>query len=378
MKADRLIELEDIVEDLIESKKEGNYWDFKEVPHENNADLLHDILCLSNSICDNDRYLILGISDPSTGCQIVGLERNQKNRKKQSDLIDFLSKIRFADYQPDIEIHSITVHSKSIDVIQIKNEPLKPFYISENYKCKSKEVKAFHIYTRTRDVNTARDKSADKEIIEKMWKERFGLTETPMERFVKVLESPEDWNKNMGNQDYAFHNQFPEFRIEFIRTHDGFDPYLEFYDDNRGYFGKAYFQYHGKTLFELEYVFVDGGIKAIATPMFKSVNESKNGFWYYMKSDMSWTFLCFLLDNYFNFKTRGIYDIPLLIFSNKSEVEMFTNYLNENKEEIKKIQIKSLPFHADYKYTRALSLEYMCKSLIVYKEHKWREIKKQS
>ena len=35
---------------LINSQREGDYWDFKVEPHENNASLLHDIICLANSL----------------------------------------------------------------------------------------------------------------------------------------------------------------------------------------------------------------------------------------------------------------------------------------------------------------------------------------
>ena len=38
------MDLEFQINELIESKSEGNYWDFKEIPHENNFNLLHDIL----------------------------------------------------------------------------------------------------------------------------------------------------------------------------------------------------------------------------------------------------------------------------------------------------------------------------------------------
>ncbi len=35
--------LNEIIANLISSKREGDYWDFKEEPHDNNGSLLHDI-----------------------------------------------------------------------------------------------------------------------------------------------------------------------------------------------------------------------------------------------------------------------------------------------------------------------------------------------
>ena len=38
-----------IVTALIDSKMEGEYWDFKLDFHDNKAELLHDILCMANN-----------------------------------------------------------------------------------------------------------------------------------------------------------------------------------------------------------------------------------------------------------------------------------------------------------------------------------------
>ncbi len=39
---------------LIASKREGDYWDFKQKHHTNNSDLLHDIICMANNRADRD------------------------------------------------------------------------------------------------------------------------------------------------------------------------------------------------------------------------------------------------------------------------------------------------------------------------------------
>ena len=36
--------------DLIQSHREGSYWDFKEIAYENNGDFVHDVLCMANSM----------------------------------------------------------------------------------------------------------------------------------------------------------------------------------------------------------------------------------------------------------------------------------------------------------------------------------------
>ena len=46
--------------DIIASKREGDYWDFKQVYHSNKADLIHDILCMANNRSGKDGLYNLG------------------------------------------------------------------------------------------------------------------------------------------------------------------------------------------------------------------------------------------------------------------------------------------------------------------------------
>ena len=56
-----------IIGDLIESKHEGDYWDFKQVYHSNKVDLIHDILCMANNRSGKDGYINWVISDECQG-----------------------------------------------------------------------------------------------------------------------------------------------------------------------------------------------------------------------------------------------------------------------------------------------------------------------
>lgn len=49
-----MINLRDEVITLISSRREDDYWDFKEKHHINRADLLHDIICMANNRVDRD------------------------------------------------------------------------------------------------------------------------------------------------------------------------------------------------------------------------------------------------------------------------------------------------------------------------------------
>lgn len=80
------------IEALINSKGEGDHWDFKEKTHENNAASLHHILSLAKSLDKGERYLIFGVADPNDGCTIKGLSNGEVNQKNQTDLLILLGR----------------------------------------------------------------------------------------------------------------------------------------------------------------------------------------------------------------------------------------------------------------------------------------------
>ena len=127
---------------LINSKTEGHYWDFKREPHEDNKTLVHDILCLANAKHDGDRFLIIGVDDPSEDCKIIGLDENTPKRKKEADLNDILNNIEFSGGNiPIVNVRTLNIDNNEIDVIIIKNTMNKPYYLEKNYGI----VKAYHI-----------------------------------------------------------------------------------------------------------------------------------------------------------------------------------------------------------------------------------------
>lgn len=208
--------LKDEILELIETKREGTYWDFKEECHGNNAELLHDILCLSNAQYKGDRFLILGVSN-SPNCEIKGVA-DDRHRKSQAQFIDFIRSKHFAgDIRPEIELRTETVGKAEIDVLIVFDRPQKPFYLREEYRDKADggspvTVRANSIYTRTLDTNTPINKSADVPAIASMWRERFGLDVSPMEKVKLYLLEYGNWE--WDGVDFAYYKYFPEFTIK--------------------------------------------------------------------------------------------------------------------------------------------------------------------
>ncbi|MBP7359736.1 MAG: ATP-binding protein [Prevotella sp.] len=333
-------DLEDIIKSLIKTKKEDDYWDFKRIPHDNKASLLHDIICLANSLHRGDRYLIIGVSDPNDGAKIVGLEQYEVNRMKQSHFIDFLRNKKFAgEVRPVIELHTLKIEAKEVDVLIISDRPNKPYYLTEEFRDKGKVVKENHIYTRVGDTNTPIDKSADIGFVEKMWKQRFGLDLSPLEKMKHLLFKPERWMKDIDNKFYAYNIESPEFHIDFSRPKcmDRPEPYCFFYHNDSGSFGVARFKYHSTVLFELDYIYCDGTRKMLAVPENSNIAQPHKGnsfcYYYYNMNSLLGLFSYFLTDKTLDFTSRGV-GAPFICFENETQRLKFESHLSDSVTEI--------------------------------------------
>jgi hypothetical protein len=362
---------------LISSKREGTNWDFKECPHENNASLLHDIISMANCNYNEDRFIIIGVSDPNVGCKIEGLTNGQKDRKEQTGIVDVLRTKKFAgDLRPEIELRTITLESKEIDIIVILNKANKPYYLTENFRVKDKEVKANYIYTRILDTNTPIDKSADIFHIEKMWRERFGLDLSPFERMKILLKKPNEWFKDLGKKDYAYHKQFPEFRIEFSDLMEIQEVYNFFYTNHKSYRVEAKFKYHSTTLFELEYLTVDEMRVNIGCPNPQRIylDELDNWYYYFDLSSLDGIFHYFVTDGNIEETARGD-KCQFLFFRNEAEQKQFDKFLIDNQKEFNQIEPDFCATHAKEKMKRnnfnvSVDPIFMNKSRKMY--NKWR------
>lgn len=148
---------------MIRSRKEDYYYDFKQIPHNNMEDLLHDILCLSNNIENRDAYLILGVKDDYS---VVGVAYDWKS----NNIFDFLRTQQFAgDHIPEIEVKDLYYKHMRIVAIKCKSSKYVPFYLTKRYK----GINENQIYTRLGDTNTPKNESASYSDIEKLWRIHF-------------------------------------------------------------------------------------------------------------------------------------------------------------------------------------------------------------
>lgn len=151
--------------------KESEILDYKLEYHLDKAKLLHDILCLANADSQHQRQLIFGVSDHLDSFPGIA---NDQNRRDQSKLISWLRTIHL-NRLPDIALTTEYISGLEFDILTIQNRPEKPYFLTQCYRDGKTSLQQGAIYTRDKDVNTARDRCATNDQIEKMYKEQFGL-----------------------------------------------------------------------------------------------------------------------------------------------------------------------------------------------------------
>jgi len=192
----------EIVKYFLGRNKEGECWDFKQEWHENNGDLVKDIVCFANTVHDEDCFIIFGISDD---LKPVGMKNP---RKTQANVIDTLSNVLFAgDNAPKVSLETINYAKTELDILRIYNTDLTPIYLKKQYGA----MKPGCIYTRNGDTNTPDNSNADVMEIERLWKKRLGLTKPALEYILDRLHNRLEWSQ-CG--EYYYNVYKPEYCIK--------------------------------------------------------------------------------------------------------------------------------------------------------------------
>lgn len=346
-------DLTELVEKLIRTGREDDWWDFKECHHEDKATLLHDIICLANNRANRDAYLIIGIRDKTF--EIIGVE-NDPHRKNQQNIVDFLSTKNFAgQVRPRVEVRILHLDQHEVDVFVIKNSSDVPYYLIESYSDKkyrpnlpkkAKTVHAFHIYTRVMDNNTPIDKNADVRDVEYLWKKRFGLLQTPLEQIKVLLRKPDDWK---DEDSRYYHKLFPQFTIsiDFDEDENGFSKegnrsfYHHLQSDTSTQYGILKISHYSTQLFSCPVTELDGHRMTAPCPDRKFINYRKYGdpkicLRYFLTSSLEYLLLRFLEHHIGDangreaqIATRRLLDVVLL-FDSKPDVEDFAVYIERH------------------------------------------------
>lgn len=116
------------------TKREDDWWDFKQKHQHDKAKLVRDIICMANNRPRRDSYIIFGVEDKTL--QIIGVE-SDTNRRNQQRITDILRSVSFAGgVRPRIEVHTIALENHQLDILVIKDSADVPYYLENNYRDK--------------------------------------------------------------------------------------------------------------------------------------------------------------------------------------------------------------------------------------------------
>lgn len=347
-------DLKNEILELIERHTEGEYWDFKQQWHSNNADLLHDIICMANSLANRDCYIIIGIEDKTYN--ILGV--SGEKRKNQQNVIDLLSqKPSWAGgYIPEVYVITVMIEEKEIDVVVIKRSDNTPFYLLRDYTNEGKPIYKGAIYTRKGDTNTPKTETADLHDTELLWKRRFGLLYNPSQRAKFYLKDLDNWESVEGETDksgredsFVFYRPDPDYTVYFVHedeTDDGLT-YAKDVNDNAvgtqsyylfafcnvsyhtGYSSrrKVVLYYKEVPLFSSVIESVDEGRTSVVPPELSVIDP------HYIRDSFRYLMFEFVFKHWcFNYSTeaREMFLRVIPVYKNDEEHEEFREYVKNN------------------------------------------------
>ena len=294
--------LKETIENLRSLKQEGGYWDFKRqwYDKDHKQDMLHDIICMANNIENRDAYIIIGI-DEENDFSITGVEEDN-NRRNTQNLVDFLKDKKFAgDIRPTVCVETIEIDDKLIDIIKVCDSLNTPFYLKERFL----QLNLNNIYARIQDTNTPVNRSADINIVELLWKKRFGLLLTPIEHFNYLLLDKSHWKvSSVQSKVVYYHETEAHYVIAFELTDPRFHTDYEYFflnqPDVRPTWRTISLKYANTCLLELPGNALNGGKYFTNSPLFNVISiEEPNDkilYGYWVKNTLEYNLHLFFLE----------------------------------------------------------------------------------
>lgn len=210
-------------------------------------------------------------------------------------------------------------------------------YLKEKYK----GIFANNIYVRLQDSNTPVDKSADFHHVEYLWKKRFGMLLSPIEKVKLYLKHPEHWANSPSSEDKKYYKYAPEFTIDHTYEPEddrtGYEYYLFAQTDSRPHWSEIRICYHQTVLAELGGVILDGGRYFTATPDRDGISLTEYHNWdvpyrYMVKGRLNHLVheFYYVDDGDEARHSHNEYEGCILIFEDEKEHQRFRIYVREN------------------------------------------------
>lgn len=324
------------------NEPEDDHHDFKEkwytagTDNSEKSEMLKDIFSFTNTVHNEDCFLIFGIEDKTH--KVVGVE-NDPNRYNTQQINDWLRKLPIEPNIPNVKIQTIKLEEHQIDVMIIKNTDNVPVFLSNI--CKGKgygkhPIFPGQIFTRIEDTNTAIDSTANYSQVEELFKKKLGLNQTIKKRFEKVLTDFKYWEYYEHIEEIGIQNSIdPDYRIVFVErddTNKKVDSFSLSQFDFHISWDLAKLKYKNNTIEEINVVNLDGGRFTAVVPDggFLGGSVGENLYYNYYLLDS----FKFLLENLIN-------NIHGLISPDKGQLEMFARSIVVYSNSKQKMEVEN-------------------------------------
>ncbi|MCI2068586.1 MAG: ATP-binding protein [Bacilli bacterium] len=310
--------IEDILKD---SKTESAYYDFKEEWYgpDDNGNLIMDFLAFSNSTYNDLSYIIIGVTNAG---EIKGVDETIHLNEKNDEVTQIIREAPFSGgIRPDFRITSIKIQEKRLDVIVIEsNSHNIPFFLTKSYPSKGDYRKraGIGIIVRNQATNTPRDQNADRNIIENLWKRKFGNEDIfdPLEQFRIYLKDVKMWSPNYeesGLSYLLFYKTNPAYAILFdLDSSDDEKQTQTIYQVIQTDFKPVSFTLRlflwSRVIYCCTMEELDGGRAEVPVPEERFIeNKSSNenySFRYFTKDSIDFSIVFFCLRNNYNSESK--------------------------------------------------------------------------
>jgi hypothetical protein len=270
--------------------------------------------------------------------------------------------------RPTVLVKTLKMRGHEVDVLIVRNSTATPFVVVSDFSdppgggSQPRRVRANNVYTRIQDGNTPIDETADLDKVEYLWRKRFGIHRTALERFETLLDSPAGWEWD-DSRALFFYKYAPEFVIQISdsywqedhetrEAHKRSEFYCKLFPDSDGYHWEDFeIKYHQTVIYEGNSAFLDGARHLIAIPERDTITspddhiESVLGrryvlMYYYDLSQLTGKINRLFV---FHYAKRGdLLGNPLgqsvIVFEDSIEKSAFSTYLSDHLTELDGIQ----------------------------------------
>lgn len=324
------------------NEPEDDHHDFKEkwytagTDNSEKSEMLKDIFSFTNTVHNEDCFLIFGIEDKTH--KVVGVE-NDLNRYNTQQITDWLRKLPIEPNIPNVKIQTIKLEEHQIDVMIIKNTDNVPVFLSNI--CKGKgygkhPIFPGQIFTRIEDTNTAIDSTANYNQVKELFKKNLGWNQTTKKRFKKALTKFKYWEYYEHIEEIGIQNSIdPDYKIVFVErddTNQKVDSFSLSQFDFHISWDLAELKYKNNTIEEINVVNLDGSRFTAVVPEVGSLGGSfgENLYYNYYLLDS----FKFLLENLIN-------NIHGLISPDKGQLEMFARSIVVYSNSKQKMEVEN-------------------------------------